>query len=110
VRECASCAEAAAIAGALVNDLDNTPAPPAAEVVWFRAQLKARAEAGEAAARPMMVVQAVAAAAATGAVAAVAGALSALEVVSLATRGLLLAFAIWLLIVPLAVYLAATEE
>jgi hypothetical protein len=110
VRECASCAEAVGIAGALVNDVDNIPAPPTAEVVWFRAQFKARADAGEAAARPMMVVQAVAAAAATGAVAAIVGSLSALEVVGLATRGLLLAFAVWLLIVPLAVYLAATEE
>jgi hypothetical protein len=108
--ECADCREAVAIASALMSEADPAVEPPSADVVWFRAQLRARAEAAELAARPVLVAQAVAGASVVGGVAAVIGALGGLEVIALATRGLLLAFALWLLIAPVAVYLASTED
>jgi hypothetical protein len=108
--ECAACREAVAIANVLINDIDPSDGPPTPDIVWFRARLRARVEASELAARPVLLAQAVAGASVVGAVAAVLGALGGLEVITLATRGLLLAFAVWLLIAPVAVYLAATED
>jgi hypothetical protein len=83
---------------------------PTADVVWFRAQLKARAEAAELAARPVLLAQAIAGASVVGAVVAVVSAFGTFDVIALATRGLLLAFAVWLVIAPVAVYLATTED
>jgi hypothetical protein len=101
------------VACALVDDAvvaGDEASAPSAEIVWFRAQVKARADAAARAARPVFVAQALAAAAVAGAVAALAGTLGALDVGAIAQRGLVLAFAVWLLIVPVAVYLAATED
>lgn len=110
--ECATCREAAAVASALRSELDIAwkEGAPTAEVVWFRAQLKARAEAAELAARPVFVAQALAGATVAGAVAAVIGMFGHFDILTLATRGLLLAFAVWLLLAPVAVYLATTED
>jgi hypothetical protein len=114
------------------DDAWDEAAVPNANVVWLRAQLRARAEAAQLAARPIVVVQALGVACAIGAAAGVigtmawwlrswaawlssaaaviAGADSSLEMATLATRGILLALAVWLVIAPVAVYLAATEE
>ncbi len=111
---------------------DESAALPDANVVWLRAQLRARAEAARLAARPIAVVQALGAACAIGAAAGVIGTMawwlrswaawlssaaaviasadSSLEMATLASRGILLALAVWLVIAPVAVYLAATEE
>jgi hypothetical protein len=111
---------------------DEAAEVPDANVVWLRAQLRARAEAASLAARPIAVVQALGVACAIGAAAGVVGTLawwlrswaawlssaavviasadSSLEMATLASRGILLALAVWLVIAPVAVYLAATEE
>lgn len=60
VASCGSCADLAAVAGALLYEEDAAYAearvPPAA-AVWHRAQLRARDEAARAAARPIGFVQ-----------------------------------------------------
>jgi hypothetical protein len=111
---------------------DEAAAVPDANVVWLRAQLRARAQAAQLAARPIAVVQALGVACAIGAAAGVIGTIawwlrswaawlssaatviasadSSLEMATLASRGILLALAVWLVIAPVAVYLAATEE
>jgi hypothetical protein len=111
---------------------DEAAAVPDANVVWLRAQLRARAQAAQLAARPIAVVQALGVACAIGAAAGVIGTIawwlrswaawlssaatviasadSSLEMATLASRGILLALAVWLVIAPVAVYLAATDE
>lgn len=108
LRDCVICREAVAVSSALVSEA--VEGAPTADVVWFRAQLKARGEAAAAAAQPVFLAQALAGAAVVGAVAALIGALGGMETATLATRGLLLAFAVWLLIAPVAVYLATIED
>jgi hypothetical protein len=113
LRECVGCREAAVVASALFEDLvvaREAASAPSADIVWFRAQLKARAEAAALAARPVFIAQALAGAAVVGGIAGVAGALGALDIAAVASRGILLAFAVWLVIVPVAVYLVATED
>lgn len=111
VVECSTCREAMAITAAFAGDLRDEAGPTVtAEVVWFKAQLKARAEREELTSRPVFVVHALAGAAVAGAIAAVAGVLGGFDVAAHATRGVVLAFAVWLLIAPVAVYLAVTEE
>lgn len=62
VAGCAMCAEVASIATAVRewNESDPVPRMPEASLVWHRAQVKARAEAARAAARPVWVAQAAA--------------------------------------------------
>jgi hypothetical protein len=70
--ECESCAEvvtARLIADLHANDLQAANIPSAGQV-WWRAQVRARAEARSAAERPMQIVQAVSAACVAGALAA----------------------------------------
>lgn len=61
---CRDCAELAAVAAALLTDRqvawDESRVVPSSDVVWWRAQLRARAEAQRLASRPLTVVQAVA--------------------------------------------------
>lgn len=63
VRLCAVCADVAEIAGALAEERDRTwnetDVPPAS-LVWWRAQMRARAEATALAGRPILVAQGVA--------------------------------------------------
>lgn len=63
VVSCASCADLAAVAGALLHEGETTygeaHVPPAA-AVWHRAQLRAREDAARAATRPIGFVQGVA--------------------------------------------------
>jgi hypothetical protein len=105
---------------------------PSGEVLWLRAKIRARAEAAQLAAKPVAIVQAFGVACAVGAAvgvlgttvwwlrswiawlssaaAAIASADSSLQIATVASRGILLALAVWLVIAPVAVYLAATEE
>jgi hypothetical protein len=66
VASCASCADLAAVATAVVETRDAGAAHvrvPDASLVWFRAQLRAREEAARRAARPLWVAQVAAVAA-----------------------------------------------
>lgn len=74
VTECAICADLAMVSGLLTHDHRAALAEasvPSSGQVWWRAQVRARAEAQRAAARPIFVAQAVAAAALVGLVVAV---------------------------------------
>ena len=77
VATCAICADIIAIAPLLGEDGDiarSQAALPDAGLVWWRAQMRARAEAARAAVRPITVAQAVGLAAAVGVAGAVFGA------------------------------------
>jgi hypothetical protein len=66
VAACASCADMAAVAAAVVDARDAGAARvrvPDASLVWFRAQLRAREEAARRAARPLWLAQVAAVAA-----------------------------------------------
>jgi hypothetical protein len=73
---CASCAEAATIAGALRRDhaaaLDEAHVPSAG-AVWWRATIRARAEAARTVSQPITMLQGIAGACAVGLAAAFAG-------------------------------------
>ena len=74
VGQCASCADLAVVGGLLRSDHDvalSEADVPSSGQVWWRAQVRARAEAQRAAARPLFIAQAVAAAALLGLLAAV---------------------------------------
>lgn len=135
VERCALCRDTADVARAMFDEQDDTwteAVVPAADVVWLRAQMRARAEAARFASRPVVVVQAIGIACAAGAVAGVIGTIawwlrswatwlssaatvvataqSSLDMAALATRGILLALGVWLVLAPVAVYLAATDD
>lgn len=69
VVSCVLCADLVRVAGALLHAADGAEQPlelPAAGVVWWRSQLRAREEAARAAVRPIRVAQYIAAAFGTG--------------------------------------------
>ena len=73
---CASCAEAAAIAGALRRDHAagiREAQVPSAGAVWWRATIRARAEAARTVSQPITMLQGIAGACAVGLTAAFAG-------------------------------------
>lgn len=136
VKTCAVCRDAADVAGVLFSDhydaLGEAAAVPSAQAVWVRAQMRARAEATRVASRPVLIVQAIGVVCATAAVAGVVGTVAwwlrswaswlssaatviasapaTADVVGLAMRGALLAISVWLVLAPVAVYLAATDD
>lgn len=133
VAACAVCADVADVASALSVDHDVAFAEawqlPSADLVWFRAQVRARAEATREAARPIAVMQALGLAGATGVISLLIGvvaywvwqradrltALPSLEPLGLdsmgfAVRGVLLAVGLWLILAPVAVYLVASDD
>jgi hypothetical protein len=132
VAQCAVCADIAAVAVAMHDDRDAAFAEaahlPSADIVWFRAQSRARADASREAARPIAVMQALGLAGATGIISALIGIVaywvwqraewfSALpsyaigfDVMSFAIRGVLLAVGLWLILAPVAVYLVASDD
>ena len=66
---CASCAEVAAVAHALRRDLDASCREahvPSAGVVWWRATIRARAEAARTVSQPITLAQGIAGASAIG--------------------------------------------
>ena len=133
---CRVCGALAAVAAALRDEHDvalGDARVPDAGLVWRRAQIRARAEAARAAARPITlalgltmacfagVAVALAGSAAAwlapwihwlGAFAseASAGAIAASGAAVLAGRGLALALAIWLLLAPIAIYVALADD
>jgi len=79
VETCGICSEVAAVAGAFDGDSDGlraSAAVPDASRVWWRAQLRARREAVEAAGRPITAAQVMALACAMGLLGACFGATS----------------------------------
>jgi hypothetical protein len=143
VVNCDVCADLAVVAGALLDGDEAGTARhevPPASLVWWRAQLRAREEAAQAALRPIRVAQLAAwicvallllgtsaalASSVTIAIArigtALAGAASALASIdtrsatdlalaALANRGVQLAAAVWLVLGPVAAYLAFSRD
>lgn len=133
VAECAGCADLGEVSWAIVTELESaraeTAAMPPAALVWWRAQARARAEAARQAARPIAVMQALGLAGAAALVSLLIGGIAvwvwtraewlqalpaadpvALDAMGFAIRGTLLAVGFWLVLAPVAVYLAASED
>ncbi|MBI1873775.1 MAG: hypothetical protein HYS05_07790 [Acidobacteria bacterium] len=135
VATCAICGEVVEVARALREDHDGSwraASVPASGVVWWRAQMRARAEAARAAAKPITFVQGVAAACVVGGAIALAGAAfpwirawvaslpavfpaldaAAADVPALVSlpRWLPLAAIVAVLLAPVAIYLAVTDD
>jgi hypothetical protein len=133
VAQCAICADVADVASALNADHDVAWAEathlPSADVVWFRAQARARADASRQAARPIAVMQAIGLASATGVISMLIGVVAywvwqradwlqalpawnpiGLDAMGFAIRGVLLAVGLWLVLAPVAVYLVASDD
>jgi hypothetical protein len=133
VASCPICADVADVASALRADHDDALMDagrlPAAELVWFRAQARARAEASRQAARPIAIMQALGLAAMTGVMSVLIGAVAywvwqradwlltasawepiGADVMGPAIRGVLLAVGLWLILAPVAVYLVASDD
>lgn len=136
VASCALCADVANVAAAFAHDLEVASAEatsvPPADVVWFRAQARAKAEASRQAARPVAVMQALGFACAAGVISVLIGMIAfwvwtradslqalpdlqalrllRLDSMGLLVRGTLLAIGLWLLLAPVAVYLVASDD
>lgn len=133
VAGCAVCTDVAAVAAALAEDheaawVEATALPPA-DVVWFRAQARARADAEREAARPIAIMQALGFACAAGVISILIGVIAMwawtraewlqsfgdagvlpFDAMGLAIRGILLAVGLWLVLAPVAVYLVAADD
>lgn len=134
VEACEVCRDLADVASALTYEhqasVEEMTALPSADVVWWRAQIRARTDAAHAASRPIAVVQALAIACAVGVVVGLAGnaawglplwarwftgataavaAAAGTDAVGLALRGGVLAIGVWLVLAPVAVYLATDD-
>jgi hypothetical protein len=133
VAGCAVCADVAEVASVLREDHDAALAEaihvPTADIVWFRAQARARAEATRQAARPIAIMQALGLAGATGVISLLIGVVAywvwqradwlvvaptleplGFDSMGFAVRGVLLAVGLWLLLAPVAVYLVASDD
>jgi hypothetical protein len=136
VERCAICADLVVVAGALADEYEvawREAEPPESQVVWWRAQVRAREQATRAAVRPIAAVQAIALVSTIAVLLAVASAMSTwpqawanwleafalladLEAPGLVTvagfvqRGVVLALAVWLLLAPVGIYLAVTDD
>ncbi len=139
VATCEVCADVAMVASAIGHDHEaawsEAVAVPHADVVWFRAQARARAEASRAAARPIAVMQGLGFACATAMISLLIGVVAfwvwtradrlqsvavlpsfpafdlvAFDAMNLAIRGTLIAVGLWLVLAPVAVYLVASDD
>jgi hypothetical protein len=120
VTSCRTCADLALVSQLLKTDHAAMVAEanvPSAGQVWWRAQMRARSEAAEAAARPLFIAQAVACAAVIGALVAVVTWLwptGGWHVVSAPPGQLSLAawvaIGAWVVIAPIALYLVFARE
>ena len=120
--ECPECGPLVALAQQIRREFEHTQQhahTPTPEIVWWRAQMRARQDAARKAARPILFTQALAIAALIGLLVALAGRLTlpALSFavmspvsVSLPVLYIVLAGAFCLLIAPLAVYLALARD
>ena len=119
---CRECTEAAALAQLVREEFEQTARQarvPTPEIVWWRAQMRARQEAARAAARPILFTQALALAALIGLLISVTGRLT-LPAFSwtamapipwdLPVLPIAIAAACWLVLAPLAVYLAFSRD
>ena len=119
---CAVCREVAGIAALIRQDFEQAQRcarVPNSEVVWLRAQMRAREAAERTAARPIVLTQALAIAALLGLLISLAGELS-LRAVSWPTLAELgpeipvlplgIALASWLVLAPVALYLAFSRD
>ena len=135
IARCGVCADLAAVAAALGDDWDaaaDVPPLPAADVVWWRAQVRARTDAARLAARPIAIVQGVSAATAAGVALAVITFAKApvtesarwfttevsswipqlalhVQAATLVLPALVLGVGVWLALVPVAVFLASDD-
>ena len=120
---CPICADIAMIAEALRDDCKDALRAaqlPASAQVWWRASMRARAEATRAATRPITLVQGLAAAATVGVGAALLGSVSfpgwsgwlaaASALVHAQTLALVLLISACVLLAPVAVYLMLSED
>jgi hypothetical protein len=120
VAECASCADLLHVASAVVDDrrtLMGRARVPSSGLVWWRANLRARQQATRVAVRAATFVQVALVVLAIGIAVVLAGAkldyrafLNA-SVASLSQWAVpLIAFGAWLILAPVAVYFAVTED
>jgi hypothetical protein len=139
VSACEVCSDVATVASAIGTDHEaawsEAVALPRADVVWFRAQARARAEASRAAARPIAIMQGLGFACAAAVISLLIGVVAywvwtradwlqtvavlpalpafdlvAFDAMSLAIRGTLIAVGLWLVLAPVAVYLVASDD
>jgi hypothetical protein len=133
VARCEVCADVAEVASAMSVDYDaaltEAVVVPPADLVWLRAQARARSAAARAAARPIAVMQALGLASAAGVISLAIGFVAywvwarsewllamptfepiGLDSMGFAIRGTLLAIGLWLVLAPVAVYLVASED
>jgi hypothetical protein len=119
VATCSTCADLAFVSTLLKEDHASTVARanvPSSGQVWWRAQVRARAEAAQAAARPLFVAQALAAAAVIGALVALVTWLwpaGGWRYVSLPTELGTIAWVglgAWAILAPVALYLVFARE
>jgi hypothetical protein len=120
--ECPQCGPLVALAQQIRQELEQTTRSarvPTPEIVWWRAQMRAREEAARKAARPILFTQALAIAALIGLLVSVAGrltlpALSFVELsplsVGLPLLYVIIASAFCLFIAPIAVYFALARD
>ena len=120
--ECPECGPLVALAQQIRQEFEHTTSTarvPTPEIVWWRAQMRAREEAARKAARPIVFTHALAMAALIGLLVSVAGRLTlpVLSLVDLAPVSFggpllyaVLAAAFCLLVAPLAVFLALARD
>ena len=132
VASCAVCSDVAEVVSAITLEEEvasEEVAPlPSAEIVWWRAQTRARAEAARRASLPMTIMHALSAACFAGLAATVLGSaawlfrssidamagwgiyLTTLEPATFLVRGVIFAVMLWVILAPIAVYLATADE
>ena len=113
---CSECATMAALADVLRDDFNRTSQlarVPTPEIVWWRAQMRAREEANRAALRPILLTQAVSMAALIGVLVAAAGRISLpllawlpLVPETLPLLPIAIVLACWIVVAPLVLYFA----
>jgi hypothetical protein len=121
--DCRECTDAAALIALLREDFEQTRQRahvPTPEIVWWRAQMRAREEAARTAARPILLSQALAIAALIGLLVSVIGRLTLPAILSgeaapaagtaLPVLTIAIVAACCLLIAPVAVYLALSRD
>jgi hypothetical protein len=120
--ECPECGPLVALAQQIRQEFEHTARTarvPTPEIIWWRAQMRARQEAASKAAQPIVFTQALAIAALIGLLVSVAGRLTlpALSFADMAPASvglpvlyIVLAAALCLFIAPVAVYLALARE
>jgi hypothetical protein len=135
VASCAICADVAEVAAAMSVEHEAASSEvvlPPADLVWLRAQARARAAAAREAARPIAIMQALGLASAAGVMSLAIGFVAywvwarsawllampaipaidpgGLDSMGFAIRGTLLAIGLWLVLAPVAVYLVASDD